>query len=287
MPRKPKLGQNFLISTTAPRIIVDALGDISQACVLEIGPGRGAITQLLAARARRLIAVEYDGHLAAELKRTYAERRHVEIREASILDVNLDDAGLGVSLEGAAAECSGKLRVVGNLPYYITTEILLHLFRHAAAIDRAVLMVQREVAERITAQPGTRDYGILTATTQLYGTVESLLTLPPSAFSPPPDVYSTVFRLFMQPRWQELGVTAESFVPFLRQCFAQKRKTLSNNLRTAGFPAEVVAAALAACSLDPQVRAEAVPLDATARLFHRLAGLASTPRSPGSSVGVR
>ncbi|MGI8770328.1 MAG: 16S rRNA (adenine(1518)-N(6)/adenine(1519)-N(6))-dimethyltransferase RsmA [Acidobacteriaceae bacterium] len=274
MPKKPKLGQNFLISPTAPRAIVDALGNIADACVLEIGPGRGAITHLLANRARRLIAVEYDPVLAATLRRSYASRPAIEIRSASILDVNLEEL----------ARQEGKLCVVGNLPYYLTSDILLHLFRHALAIDRAVLMVQREVADRITASPGSRDYGLLTATAQLYGTVEPLLTLPPEAFSPPPDVFSTVFRMFMQPRFEELGVSAEGFIPFLRLCFAQKRKTLANNLRSAGFPADAIASAMNDCGLHPQVRAEAVPLEETACLLRGMTDRSSfhPEQNPGA-----
>jgi 16S rRNA (adenine1518-N6/adenine1519-N6)-dimethyltransferase len=263
MPKKPKLGQNFLISPTAPRAIVEALGNTSDDCVLEIGPGRGAITHLLANRARRLIAVEYDDGLAATLRQVYASRNAVEIRTASILDVDLQEL---------AQQEGRKLCVVGNLPYYLTSDILLHLFHHASAIDRAVLMVQREVADRITAEPGSRDYGLLTATAQLYGRVEPLLTLPPEAFSPPPDVFSTVFRMFMHPRFEELSVSAESFIPFLRLCFAHKRKTLSNNLRHAGFAAGAIDSALKDCGLDARVRTEAVPLMDAACLFRRMNG---------------
>ncbi len=268
MPKKPKLGQNFLISPTAPRAIVDALGYIGDTCVLEIGPGRGAITHLLANRARRLVAIEYDPVLAATLRGTYASRHAIEIRSANILDVDLEEF---------ARQDGGKLCVVGNLPYYLTSDILLHLFRHAAAIDRAVLMVQREVADRITASPGSRDYGLLTATAQLYGTVEPLLTLPPEAFAPPPDVFSTVFRMFMHPRFEQFGVSPEGFLPFLRQCFAQKRKTLANNLRSAGFPAGALVSAMKDCGLRPQVRAEAVPLEETACLFRALEQRMGTP----------
>src|ERR1700760_2406620 len=176
MPKKSKLGQNFLISASAPRAIVDALGDISDACVVEIGPGHGAITHLLAGRARRLIAIEYDPVLASTLKRAYADRPEVEVRTASILDVDLsklvqDVRGQDVREPDVSGQAAGsKLVLVGNLPYYITSDILLHLFHHAAAIDRAVLMVQREVAARITAEPGSRDYGMLPATVQLYAT---------------------------------------------------------------------------------------------------------------------
>ena len=163
-----------------------------------------------------------------------------------------------------------RFRVYGNLPYYITSEILLHLIAHHAAIDRAVLMVQREVAERITASPGSSDYGVLSATMQLYGSVELLFTLPPSAFAPPPDVHSSVFRFRAQPRFQELGVATGEFIPFLRASFAQKRKTWANNLRNAGYASQAVAAALSHAGLSPGVRAEAVDLPGMASVFRSL-----------------
>ncbi len=220
---KPKLGQNFLVSPTAPRAIVEALGDLAQATVLEIGAGKGVLTTLLAARAQRLIAVELDHRLAATLQRKWPEsQQQVEIICRDILTVDLTRL---------AAERGVRLQVVGNLPYYISSPILMHLFAHSAVIDRAVLMAQREVAERIAAAPGTRAYGLLSATTQMYATVENLFTLPPEAFAPRPEVYSTVIRLTMQPRFEELGVAPAGFLRFLRQVFALKRKTLANNLR--------------------------------------------------------
>lgn len=156
--------------------------------------------------------------------------------------------------------------MAGNLPYAITSPILLKLAASHAALDVAVLMVQREVAERVTAAPGSRDYGLLSATMQMYGPVEQLFTLPPSAFSPPPKVYSTVFRWRFAPRFAELGVDEAEFLRFLRRIFAQKRKTLANNLRAAGIAPEAVTRALATAGVDPLARAEAVPVEALARL---------------------
>jgi len=258
MSDKPKLGQNFLADPSAATAIVEALGDISAATVLEIGPGKGAITGLLSARARQLIAVELDPTLAAQLRRQYQPNENVEVREQDIL---------ATSLSGLVHTPGEKLAVVGNLPYYITSQILLHLFDHHLAIDRAVVMVQREVADRIAAQPGTRDYGLLTATTQLYARVDNLFTLPPTAFAPPPDVHSTVLRLAFEPRYKSLGVDPAEFVDFLKKTFAQKRKTLSNNLRFAGFPPEAIASALAKAQIPAGVRAEALALEAAASLF--------------------
>src|SRR5271156_5738511 len=257
---KPKLGQNFLVSTTAPRAIVEALGDLSQATVLEIGPGTGVLTRLLAPRAKQLIAVELDPALAASLEHSFAGTQ-VEIVCQDILTVDLTQL---------AAERGVRLQVVGNLPYYISSPILMHLFAHSAVIDRAVLMAQREVAERIAAAPGTRAYGLLSATTQMYATVENLFTLPPEAFAPRPEVYSTVIRLTMQSRFDELGVEPAGFLRFLRQIFALKRKTLANNLRASGYSPAVVDGAFRQCALDAQVRAEAVSLEGMACLFRAL-----------------
>src|ERR1700677_4636191 len=239
---KPKLGQNFLVSPTAPRAIVDALGDLSQATVLEIGPGTGVLTSLLAPRAKQLIAVELDPALAASLQHSFTGSS-IEILCRDILTLDLTEL---------AAQRGVRLQVIGNLPYYISSPILTHLFAHSAVIERAVLMAQREVAERIVAAPGSRAYGLLSATAQMYASVEQLFTLPPEAFAPVPEVYSTVIRLTMRSRFAELGVEPAGFLRFLRQIFAQKRKTLVNNLRASGFSPEVVSAAFAQCGVDFQ-----------------------------------
>ena len=261
MAKKPKLGQNFLVNPGAAVRIADALGDLSQQTVVEVGPGRGAITHHLAARARRLVAVELDPDLAAELRGAFADKPSVEIVQHDILTLELS------SLLLAPDE---KLMIIGNLPYYITSDILLRLFDQADILSRVVLMVQREVADRVAANPGSRDYGLLSTTAQLYARVEKLFTLPPDAFTPPPDVYSTVFRMSMQPRFAELGVEADEFIPLLRQCFAQKRKTLANNLKAVGYDHETILKALADSNIDPQARAEALPLETLAHLHRSL-----------------
>jgi 16S rRNA (adenine1518-N6/adenine1519-N6)-dimethyltransferase len=259
--KKPKLGQNFLVDDAARHRIADALGDVSGRTVVEIGPGHGAITEILAARAKKLVAVELDRSLAAELRFRFREQPSVEVVEADVLTVDF----------GGFAEDGETVDVVGNLPYYITSDILLHLFRAAAAekVSRAVLMMQREVAERVAAAPGVKDYGLLSATTQMYAEVDELFTLPPSAFNPPPDVFSTVIRLHFRPRFDELGVDAAGFDGFLRRAFAQKRKTLANNLRAGGYPAEVVASRWPA-EVPAQVRAEQVGLVEMAALYRAM-----------------
>ncbi len=258
---KPKLGQNFLVDDAARHRIADALGDLSQRTVVEIGPGHGAITEILAGRAKKLVAVELDRSLAAELRFRFREQSQVDVLEGDVLKTDL----------GALGDADDTVDVVGNLPYYITSDILLHLFRAAAAgrIGRAVLMMQREVAQRIAAAPGVKDYGLLSATTQMYAEVDELFTLPPGAFNPPPDVFSTVIRLHFRPRFEELGVDAPGFDTFLRKAFAQKRKTLANNLRAGGYPAEWVASRWPA-EVPVQVRAEQVGLVEMAALYRAM-----------------
>jgi 16S rRNA (adenine1518-N6/adenine1519-N6)-dimethyltransferase len=235
------------------------MGDLSQATVLEIGPGKGVLTSLLAPRAKKLIAVELDPVLAASLQQSAATS--VEVLCHDILAVDLTQL---------ATQRGVRLQVIGNLPYYISSPILMHLFAHSAVIDRAVLMAQREVAERIVALPGSSAYGLLSATTQMHAAVENLFTLPPEAFFPPPKVFSTVIRLTMHSRFDELGLEPASFLRFLRQIFALKRKTLANNLRASGYDPGAVRAALRQCEVDAQVRAEAVSLEVMACLFHAI-----------------
>lgn len=259
--KKPKLGQNFLIDESACQRIADAIGDASERTVVEIGPGHGAITELLVKRCKRLHCIEFDPALARELEFRFRNDVHVSIHHADILTTDLS------TMLGDAA----SLDVVGNLPYYITSDILLLLFAAARAgvVSRAVVMMQREVSERIVAGPGSSEYGALSAATQMHAQVTNLFTLPPGAFSPPPDVYSTVLRLEFAPRFAELGIEFEGFNRFLRASFAQKRKTLANNLRAAGYTAAQLAAAWPV-SIGAQARSEAVPLEGMAELYRAL-----------------
>jgi 16S rRNA (adenine1518-N6/adenine1519-N6)-dimethyltransferase len=281
--KKPKLGQNFLIDENACVRIADAIGDVYTRAVAEIGPGHGAITGLLAPRCARLHCIEYDPALARELAFRFRNDAHVTIHHADILQTDL--AALTTNNEQLSG--NNSLDVVGNLPYYITSDILLHLFAAAreGVIARAVLMMQREVADRIAAAPGSSDYGPLSAFTQLHASVTNLFTLPPDAFSPPPDVFSTVLRLEFAPRFTELRVDPDSFNRFLRASFAQKRKTLANNLRSAGYTAAALAAAWPA-DIPAQARSEAVPLEAMAELYRALGSaraLSSTGPGPGAT----
>jgi 16S rRNA (adenine1518-N6/adenine1519-N6)-dimethyltransferase len=268
---KPKLGQHFLASEDVAQRVVDAVGDVSQSTVLEIGPGRGILTALLAKRARRLIAVEFDRVLAAQLRLQFGMTRNVEVIEADILSVDLDSLfgpKPGLSRPGIDLKLE-PVKVVGNLPYYITSDILLRLFEFSKYFESIVIMVQREVADRIAAQPGGRDYGMLSATAQLYARVEKLFTLPPGAFVPPPTVHSTVLRLTIEPQQEKLGIAGNGFIDFLRLSFGQKRKTLWNNLK-AKYEGAELKRALAEAQVKPTARAETLSLEKSAAIFRAL-----------------
>jgi 16S rRNA (adenine1518-N6/adenine1519-N6)-dimethyltransferase len=268
---KPKLGQHFLADDSAALELVEALGDISQITVLEVGPGRGALTTLLAKRARRLIAIELDRVLAAQLRMNFSLTPNVEIVEGDILAIDFDSlfGPKPGSTRPGMEHMIERVRVVGNLPYFITSDILLRLFEYRRYFDQLVLMVQREVAERLAAKPGKSEYGLLSATAQLYTRVDNLFTLPPDSFSPPPKVHSSVVRLTIEPKLESLNVPETEFISFLKLAFGQKRKTLMNNLK-AKYAAKVLRGAMEQAKVKPEVRAEALSLEKSAALFRAL-----------------
>ena len=270
--KKPKLGQHFLKDASVALRILDALGDLSQSTVLEIGPGRGALTTMLVRRARRVIAVETDRVLAAQLRMNFSLVPNLEVIEGDILSVDLDSL-LGPkpgSRRPGLDFVPEKIHAVGNLPYFITSDILLRLFEYRKYFQTVVLMVQKEVAERLAAAPGGKEYGLLSATAQLYSDVEKLFAVPPGAFSPPPKVFSAVVRLTMTSTLEKLGVEESEFIRFLKLSFAQKRKTLWNNLKVR-YASEDLTRAMQKAKVKPAARAEALSLEDTARLFRALA----------------
>jgi len=269
--RKPKLGQNFLADHSAAKRIVDALGDVSNRTVIEIGPGRGMLTDFLVRRARKVIGIELDRVLAAQLRMRYATLKNVEILESDFVTVEW------TSMVGRRPGPLHDLRptqpetvdLIGNLPYYVTSDIVLRILEEHESIGRAVIMVQREVADRISAEPGSRDYGLLSATAQLFAGVENLFTLPPEAFDPPPEVYSSVIRLTVAPRVSELQIDPEAFLAMLKLAFAQKRKTLANNLK-GRYDDRAIRSALKEAGVQPDARAEALAHNRMAAIYRAL-----------------
>lgn len=208
---RQRLGQHFLRSgKILDRIAAAACGDHT-GLVIEIGPGRGALTEKLIARADRVVAIELDPALVDHLRLTLPA---VEVVHANALDSDFGHWGAGV--------------LAGNLPYYAATPIISRFVRSPGPLTRAVFLIQKEVAERITASPGTRDYGYFSVECQLSATAEYLFTVPPGAFQPPPKVDSAVIRL--TPRTAAAAVDSDAFLRFASECFRQKRKTLRNNL---------------------------------------------------------
>ena len=269
--KKPKLGQHFLNDSSVAFRIVEALGDLSAATVLEIGPGKGALTALLARRARRLIAIETDRVLAAQLRMNFSLASNVEIIEGDILSIDLDSLlgpKPGSTRPGLEVEPQ-KVRVVGNLPYFITSDILLRLFEYRKYFELIVLMVQKEVADRLAAKPGNSEYGLLSATSQLYSRVENLFNVPAGAFLPPPKVQSAVVRLALAPHLEKLNVNETEFVNFLKLSFGQKRKTLWNNLKT-HYASSDLTQAMTRAKIKATARAEELSLEESARLFRAL-----------------
>lgn len=211
MPRR--LGQHFLIRPATLEKIALAVCPEPGGTVIEIGPGKGALTTHLAARADRVIAIEIDPVLVQYLHAKFRDEPKVEIVESDVLK-----ADLGQWTPAAIA---------GNLPYYITSPILERVLSLQGQWSRAVFLVQKEVAERLNAVPGTRDFGFLSVQTQFYAQVELLMNVPPGAFKPPPRVDSAVVRLTPRP---EVPADPGTFLKFASQCFRHKRKTLRNNL---------------------------------------------------------
>ena len=213
---RQRLGQHFLAKGSILERIVRAACPAHEPLVIEIGPGRGALTEKLFAKADRVIAIEIDGELVQALREKFQDEAFTLIH-ADVLETDL-------AQWGAAA-------VVGNLPYYAATPIIEKTLSAGAALQRAVFLVQKEVAARLTAHPCTRDYGYLSVQTQLLADAEALFDVSPSAFRPPPKVDSTLIRLRPRNRAAELRINDTArFLDFVKLCFHQKRKTLRNNL---------------------------------------------------------
>ncbi|HXW16640.1 MAG TPA: 16S rRNA (adenine(1518)-N(6)/adenine(1519)-N(6))-dimethyltransferase RsmA [Terriglobia bacterium] len=259
---RPKLGQHFLQDQGYRNKILEALPLEAGDVVIEIGPGRGAMTALLAGRARRVIAIELDRALAQGLQEEFPEESRVQIIPADVLRV--DFAAL------CGQEGVQQAFVFGNLPYYITSPILHHLFAQWRSIRSMGLLMQREVAERLTAAPGTRDYGYLTIATQICSHPEIALTVPPGAFSPAPKVQSSLVIFQMKAKYNQWPQEkCDKFLEFAKRCFAKKRKNLLNNLGGSYLRTRLLEA-FEAAGKSPNLRAEQLSLEELAGIFERL-----------------
>jgi 16S rRNA (adenine1518-N6/adenine1519-N6)-dimethyltransferase len=241
---RQRLGQHFLTTRGTLERLASAACPEPEPLVIEIGPGRGALTEFLLPRAERVFAIELDAYLVDAVRRRFADAAGLTVVEGDVLQTDLDQWGPAV--------------IAGNLPYYITSPILTKLYAMGPLLRRAILLMQKEVAERLVAQPGTRDYGWLSVLTNFHVRPELLFTVPPGAFSPPPKVDSAAVRLTPVPPIPDLPATP--FLEFVSRSFGHKRKTLRNNL--APFYGPRISE-----SPEARLRAEQLSLEQFADLF--------------------
>ena len=257
-----KFGQNFLIDTHVLDKIISAAGITEADCVLEIGPGIGTMTQYLAEHAGRVVAVEIDTNLLPILAETLKDYSNVTVINEDILKVDMNQLVKEYN--------QGRpIKVVANLPYYITTPIIMGLFESNVPIENITVMVQKEVADRMQVGPGSKDYGALSLAVQYYAEPEIVANVPPNCFIPRPNVGSAVIRLT---RHKEMPVEVKDpalMFKIIRASFNQRRKTLQNGLGNAPelpYTKEQIAAAIAEMGLTPTIRGEALSLAQFAQL---------------------
>jgi 16S rRNA (adenine1518-N6/adenine1519-N6)-dimethyltransferase len=252
-----KLGQHFLTDASWQERIAREVR-MDEGVWVEIGAGHGEMTQRLAQRASKLYAIELDGRLASGLRELTARSENVQVVESDVMAVEFEKLTRGE-----------RFSVYGNLPYYITSPILHRLFEHVERIAAIHIVIQFEVAVRIVAPPGRRDYGYLSVVSQWFGRPEIAFRIPPGAFRPPPKVDSALVSFRMPGARVDNSVKDENaFLDFVKECFAQKRKTLRNNLRARlGDRTEQI---LQESGLSPDVRAEQVTVSQFAALFQRV-----------------
>ena len=262
MTRRPKLGQHFLADAAYRQKIAESLEIGEQDWAVEVGAGRGELTELLARRAGHVIAIELDRKLVAGLREKFHGDERIDVIEGDILDLDL----AALVREAPGGMCS----VFGNLPYYITSPIIHRLLNAREAIRAMALLMQREVAERVIAAPGSRNYSYLSVLVQLFTRPAILFHVPPGAFSPRPKVQSSLVEFLMSPvlpDWSRERI--ESFLVFARRCFAQKRKSLRNNLAVF-YPPNGLDEVIRSLRLPPKARAEQIPIPQLRDLFEKL-----------------
>ena len=257
-----RFGQNFLIDAHVLEKIVSAAGITKDDCVLEIGPGIGTMTQYLAESAGQVIAVEIDTNLLPILADTLKDYSNVKVINQDILKVDINELVKEYN--------NGRpIKVVANLPYYITTPIIMGLFESNVPIDNITVMVQKEVADRMQVGPGSKDYGALSLAVQYYASPYIVANVPPNCFIPRPNVGSAVIRL---PRYQEPPVQVKDpklMFKLIRASFNQRRKTLQNGLNNSpeiSFSKEEITKAIESLGVSPSVRGEALSLEQFAQL---------------------
>ena len=263
---KKSLGQNFLIDpSVCPAMADAACGEDTG--VIEIGPGAGVLTAELAKRAKRVVSIELDERLRQVLAKTLADFDNVKLIFADVMKTDLSAV-----IKENFSDC-GRVTVCANLPYYITSPVIMSLLESRLPVESITVMVQKEAAQRLCAEVGSRDAGAVTAAVKYYAESEILFEVPKTSFLPPPKVDSAVIQLKILEKPPVETKDEEFFFKFVKSCFAQRRKTLVNTVSsTLGIDKEALRGALADIGLEPTVRGEALTLPQLAKLADRLVG---------------
>ncbi|MEW6408599.1 MAG: 16S rRNA (adenine(1518)-N(6)/adenine(1519)-N(6))-dimethyltransferase RsmA [Nitrospirota bacterium] len=252
-----RLGQHFLFDRSIIKRILDTASLTKSDTVVEIGAGTGLMTGMISERVQKVIAIELDRRLCERLRRDLTTYRNVEIVE-------------GDALYYPYESIKGSFKVVANLPYYITTPIIFRLLSAKAKINGMTLMIQKEVAERIVASPGNKDYGVLSVVIQFYTKPEIAFAVPRKLFRPPPEVDSSVLKISILDK-PSIEVKDESyFIHIVRIAFSQRRKMLINSLKAVGIGIEVIRETLLSAGIDPTRRAETLSIEEFGRLSDAL-----------------
>lgn len=251
------LGQNFLIDKNIVDKIIDESGLDENSCALEIGPGIGVLTAEMAQRCKKVVAIEIDDRLIPVLKETLGNYENVSVVHSDALKVDFNKL---FEEEGLT-----NIKVVANLPYYVTTPLINKIFKEAKGVDSITIMIQKEVAERLIAKPSTKDYGALTLLANYHSDVEKVVKVPPSCFIPNPKVDSMVIK--MNIKEPEVDLKDESlFFRVIRESFNMRRKTLTNSLKPIGLKGDKLKEALALAEIDEKRRGETLSIEEFAKL---------------------
>ena len=268
------LGQNFITDKNVIERIVEGAGPTEDDLVIEIGPGIGVLTAEAAQQAAKVVAIEIDSKLIPILDETLAEYDNVEVINQDILKTDLNGI---IDEQRAKGSFSGDVKIIGNLPYYITTPIIMHILENSIRAESITVMMQKEVADRIKASPGNKTYGAISAAVQYYCEVEQVVSVPKEVFVPRPKVDSAVLKLTIRDKKPVDLIDEKAFFTCIKSCFGQRRKTLLNSLTgTYGLPKDEIRRILEEAGIDPVRRAETLDMNEFAAIANGVAAAKQT-----------
>lgn len=268
------LGQNFITDKNVIERIVEGAGPTEDDLVIEIGPGIGVLTAEAAQQAAKVVAIEIDSKLIPILDETLAEYDNVEVINQDILKTDLNGI---IDEQRAKGSFSGDVKIIGNLPYYITTPIIMHILENSIRAESITVMMQKEVADRIKASPGNKTYGAISAAVQYYCEVEQVVSVPKEVFVPRPKVDSAVLKLTIRDKKPVDLIDEKAFFACIKSGFGQRRKTLLNSLTgTYGLPKDEIHRILEEAGIDPVRRAETLDMNEFAAIANGVAAAKQT-----------